>query len=436
MNEIIIEGVPRNSLRDLIQTIWSKVLSKQAKKGNLQGTQMKMKLPLKKVKSSDPTQPELKFPTDSTDPKQFEFPIVPKTPIKKVKKPRVKKPEYNPSPITTQIISLENKKNTAVYVGDWTAEDEFRLMKLKELEQEEINRAYEELLRKRKLYGGSYKRAESPSDIKENGGGYVYDKDMAKDPKHIGGERWRIKFQSAKDLKKHGNTETSPLSEIISLREVKDIIKELVDEMWVGWEENQQLNEKVLLQSKPTPKEPEELWNLVDKLSPGQSISFYNAHNPNPEITAPWIYIKKTSGNTFDIGIEQRLDAKYSRSVLVAAEDVKSEEGVTEDDVSLALEVVVKNPTLLSMYYIETTGNKPVEPLQEIAPNDRNTQLLQFIAQHPDLIKAMREWVKDCQWGEQYEDSDVDELPDIVILRGVEKYYDGGIRQFMADAGL
>ena len=48
----------------------------------------------------------------------------------------------------------------------------------------------------------------------------------------------------------------------------------------------------------------------------------------------------------------------------------------------------------------------------------------------------MREWVKDCQWGEQYEDSDVDELPDIVILRGVEKYYDGGIRQFMADAGL
>ena len=49
-------------------------------------------------------------------------------------------------------------------------------------------------------------------EMKE-GVGYVYDKDRAKDPKSIPGERWRIKFQSAGDLKKHGNTEKSKVSE-------------------------------------------------------------------------------------------------------------------------------------------------------------------------------------------------------------------------------
>jgi len=73
----------------------------------------------------------------------------------------------------------------------------------------------------------------------ESFGGYVHDKDMKKDPKHITGERWRIKFQSTKDLEKHGNTEKSPVDEDkINITEIKNVVRNILDEMWVGWQEN------------------------------------------------------------------------------------------------------------------------------------------------------------------------------------------------------
>lgn len=52
------------------------------------------------------------------------------------------------------------------------------------------------------------------SEISTEGVGYVYAKDRKKDPKSITGERWRIKYQSDGDLKKHGNTETSAVNEM------------------------------------------------------------------------------------------------------------------------------------------------------------------------------------------------------------------------------
>jgi hypothetical protein len=70
--------------------------------------------------------------------------------------------------------------------------------------------------------------------ITDEGVGYVSDKDMAKDPKHIKGDRWRVKFQSAGDLNKHGNTEMSSVNETISKKELKKVIREIVDEMRVG----------------------------------------------------------------------------------------------------------------------------------------------------------------------------------------------------------
>ena len=51
------------------------------------------------------------------------------------------------------------------------------------------------------------------------GAGWGTTKDIKKDPKHINDpktgkmERWRIKYASSKDLKKHGNTEKSPVNE-------------------------------------------------------------------------------------------------------------------------------------------------------------------------------------------------------------------------------
>jgi len=76
-------------------------------------------------------------------------------------------------------------------------------------------------------------KSQVPIGMNNEGVGYVTNKDMAKDPKHIKGERWRIKFQSDGDLKKHGNTEMSKVNEDkIKLSEIKTVIKELVDEMW------------------------------------------------------------------------------------------------------------------------------------------------------------------------------------------------------------
>jgi hypothetical protein len=49
----------------------------------------------------------------------------------------------------------------------------------------------------------------------DEGVGYVYAKDRAKDPKSIPGEHWRVKFQSSSDLKKHGNTEKSKIEEAL-----------------------------------------------------------------------------------------------------------------------------------------------------------------------------------------------------------------------------
>jgi hypothetical protein len=77
----------------------------------------------------------------------------------------------------------------------------------------------------------------------DEGVGYVYAKDRAKDPKSIPGEHWRVKFQSASDLKKHGNTEKSRIEESlfsskeekktsVSKKDIKNVIRELVDEMW------------------------------------------------------------------------------------------------------------------------------------------------------------------------------------------------------------
>jgi hypothetical protein len=48
-------------------------------------------------------------------------------------------------------------------------------------------------------------------------------------------------------------------------------------------------------------------------------------------------------------------------------------------------------------------------------------------------IDAMREWVSDCQWTESFygDDDWVDELSDMEIVRGVNRTYDGGIKNFL-----
>lgn len=51
----------------------------------------------------------------------------------------------------------------------------------------------------------------------------------------------------------------------------------------------------------------------------------------------------------------------------------------------------------------------------------------------PEQISAMRDWAKDCQWGEDQSSDFIDELTDTQILKGVQQHYSGGLAQFVID---
>lgn len=154
----------------------------------------------------------------------------------------------------------------------------------------------------------------------------------------------------------------SDVMESISKNELKNVIGELINEMWSG----ERLQEVTMPQSKPTPNNPNDLWKLIDQMEIGQAISFYNPKNPSSNTTAPWIHIKKTHTGghdgieiSYNIDVELRMDSRTKTAVLVGADSLRSEDEVTEDEVSLALEVVAKNINILSMYYIETEEAPP-----------------------------------------------------------------------------
>lgn len=50
--------------------------------------------------------------------------------------------------------------------------------------------------------------------------------------------------------------------------------------------------------------------------------------------------------------------------------------------------------------------------------------------QKADLVNDMRDWVKDCQWGD-IEEEDVDNMSDEELIRGVNANYSGGINEFV-----
>lgn len=102
--------------------------------------------------------------------------------------------------------------------------------------------------------------ANNPQKGFGEGCGWGMPKDIAKDPKHttnkITGknQRWTVKFQSSEDLKKHGNTEKSPVNE--------------------SFEQNGR-----------TPAEPMKLTNMILSMGSGESVIFFtNQGNRGPMI--------------------------------------------------------------------------------------------------------------------------------------------------------
>ncbi len=120
----------------------------------------------------------------------------------------------------------------------------------------------------------------------EEGVGYVSDKDMKKDPKHIKGDRWKIKFQSDRDLKKHGNTEMSPVNETISKRYLKSVIKEIISEMWMS-KDNAAVDTYTKNVDEGDKKQPVVI-NIVDKVkNKGGSEPQFEGVQPIHSISKP-----------------------------------------------------------------------------------------------------------------------------------------------------
>lgn len=52
----------------------------------------------------------------------------------------------------------------------------------------------------------------------------------------------------------------------------------------------------------------------------------------------------------------------------------------------------------------------------------------------PEAMEEMRDWVKDCQWGDITEE-DIDEMSDEEIIKGIKKHYSGGLKGFLQSIG-
>lgn len=46
-------------------------------------------------------------------------------------------------------------------------------------------------------------------------------------------------------------------------------------------------------------------------------------------------------------------------------------------------------------------------------------------------VQVMRDWVSECSWGENFEPDEIQEMDAIIIVRGVNRHFDGGLAEFM-----
>ncbi|SRR6266404_780869 len=273
--------------------------------------------------------------------------------------------------------------------------------------------------------------AELVEEMSNEGVGYVYAKDRAKDPKSIPGEHWRIKFGSEKDLKKHGDSEVSPVKEgRVSKSELKQIIRELVSENF-----SNTLNE--IEESKPLQKNRDFIANLIFRLKDGEYIWF--SADKHGTSGGGYGVEKKIEGDEY----VYRTTGEYG-DYLEEEEDIQhfAEEVSKDKYVNFYLILPIQGYTRPRSNYeddqalgsYEINGPDPIEPQFEEKSRLKENRNLDNIT--PEIIHNMRSWIKDCQWEDIGDESDVDELSVSEILQGVQKHYDGGVEGFIKNSNI
>lgn len=272
--------------------------------------------------------------------------------------------------------------------------------------------------------------SELVKEISNEGVGYVYAKDRAKDPKSIPGEHWRIKFGSAKDIKKHGDSEDSPINEgKISKQELKEIIRELVSEAFPD-----KLNE--VFESHPIKRDKSAIASLIFGLQQGQYI---------------WFSFDKEARHGGGYGVQKTVegDEYVYKTTGEPGEYLESEEDIQRFAEDVAKDKYINYYAILTIqgYVKQHSDYEDDQALGSYELNGPDRPEPQFEGKSklkesynpdditPDVINDMKNWIKDCQWGDIGEESDVDELSVPEILKGVQQHYDGGVEEFIKSSG-
>jgi hypothetical protein len=210
----------------------------------------------------------------------------------------------------------------------------------------------------------------------------------------------------------------------VKFNEVKSIIKDVINE------ELGRLVEAVEVRDQPVPQDRNKIFELITGLPDGYGISFYQAKythfpyvNVEKRVEGDEQICKYTTGDNWHY-----LDLDDPQAPLIIGNEIyELHSQIYEIYKIQGYSRPARYPEDDDQDPGEYTRNgpDPIEPQFESVDPSQIT---------PEIIQAMRNWAKDCQWRDVSDEAEIDEMPDAEIISGVAQNYDGGIEAFIADS--